>query len=151
MNHITVPDLGWIIAAGLIGIWVLGLVSDWLGGQYEITRRGPWFRVTRRWYGPRAHVYLRSAPRRRAFRCPETGAEQPERFRVLRWDKESTAVPWLLAQSFDDDGADAFWAPVTDFAPCAVLRFRPHLEHLGRVAFPWPVRYLPLRQPEAGG
>ena len=125
--NITINDAGWIIAALLVGAWVLGGIQGWFTGQYQVTRRGrAWFRVTRRWYGTRAWVVLRS----------EINWDEPERFRVDRWDDENTGGPWLLVQSIDDDGAESFWAPVTDFVPWAVRRLRP-----------WIFRYRWLRLP----
>ena len=125
--NITKADYGWVIAIWLIAGLVLSAVADWFAGQYEVTRRGrAWFRVTRRWYGTRAWVVLHG----------EMNQDEPERFRVIRWDGENTGVPWLQVQSIDDDGAEAFWASATAFAPEAVRRLRP-----------WIFRYRWLRLP----
>jgi hypothetical protein len=142
MSSITPGDLGWWI----IGIYatgtVLGWIQDWISDRYEITRRHP--RLVRCWYGTAAQVSLRSA----------ADDDDPDRFAVLaRWD-ENTAVPWLLVHRLDreyltywDEDAEAFWAPVTDFAPYSVRRVRPHLTRFGRVRVPWLTKWLPARSP----
>lgn len=125
--NITKADLGWVIATWLIAGLILAAIADWFTGQYEVTRRGrAWFRITRRWYGTRAWVILRV----------QFDWDEPERFRVDRWDDENTGVPWLLVHSIDDDGADSFWAPVTDFAAWAVRRLRPWIFRYGWLRLP---------------
>jgi hypothetical protein len=134
--------LGWLIAAALIASWLSATFAGWFRDQYEFTacryaRRIPGLRVTRRWYGTRAHVWLRLC----------AGGGDQVRYRVIRWDDESTGTPWLLVRALDDHidcgsfqvpvGDEPFWAPVTDFAPLAVRRFRPVLSLRSRSLSPF--------------
>ena len=129
-----------ILAAGL----ALACVQSWLSGQYELARHGWLPAVSRRWYCPRAHVCLRA----------EADGQDPARYAVLAFCAEHTPVPWLLVHKLNpeyltywDEDSGAFWAPVTDFAPYAVRRLRPHVERFGPAPVPWLTLYLPLRQP----
>jgi hypothetical protein len=112
----------------------------WLADQYTIAG----FRVTRRWYGTRAHVCRRG----------REDDEAPARFIVLCRDTENMPVPWLKVCQLDEnhitkwaEDATPFWAPVTDFAPYTVRKFRPGVLRFGRVAVPWFSWWRPLRQP----
>ena len=134
--NITTANLGWIILTWLVAGYVLGQIQDWFDGQYEVTRHGFRVRVTRRWYGTRAHVCLRA----------EEDNDKAERYLVLQWENEGTPVPWLLVEAMDDYWT-AHWAPVTDFAPYTVRRVRPHFLKYGRILVPQLRAYLPLRQP----
>ena len=138
MNTTTLP---WGIIACIAAAFIAASVQEWFAGQYEVRRRGRfWFRVTRRWYGPRAWVILRK----------HQDADEPERFRVLQVDTEDSDIPWLKVGSVDfanDEDAEPFWAPVTDFAPEAVRRLRPWIFRYRRVALPVLFAYYPLRQP----
>ena len=134
--NITVPDLGWITLAFLLAGTVLGWIQDWFTGQYEITRHGFRFTVTRRWYGTNAHVCVRS----------DEDNDDADRYTVIRWDAVGTDVPWLLVEAMDDDWT-AHWAPVTDFAPYTVRRIRPHILRSERYRWPMLFDYRPLRQP----
>ena len=127
--NITRTNLGWVILAAFAVSFVLASVQEWFAGQYEVTRCGFRFTVTRRWYGPRAWVILRS----------DKDDDEPERFRVLEVDDEDLNHPWLKVGSVDfdeDEDAEPFWGPVTDFYPEAVRRLRP-----------WIFRYRRLRVP----
>lgn len=149
MNHITPANLGWWIVAFLIAGIILGAVQEWIRDRWEITPCAPWrYRVTRRWYGPHSHVCLRA----------EAEADDPELYVVLDWDDEDASVPSLKVHKLNpeyltywDEDSEAFWAPVTCFAPYTVRRFRPHLIRcvlLGRAVFiPWLTLYLPLPLP----
>jgi hypothetical protein len=125
-----------IIAAGFAG----STAWDWFTGQYEVTR----FRIVRRWYGISAHICLRAAG----------DAPDPDRYVVLGYDDEDSAVPWLKVHKLDpdyiryrDEDAEPFWAPVTDFAPYTVRRLCPHFLRFGRIPVPQLRAYRPLRQP----
>ena len=124
--NITVPNLGWITLAFLLAGTVLGWIQDWFTGQYEVTREGFRIRVTRRWYGTRAWVILRS----------HEDADEPERYQVAGWDQEDLSVPWVRVMSIDNEDAESFWAPVTDFAPEAVRRLRPWIFRYRRLPLP---------------
>lgn len=133
------PALGWaILALAFIGAGeVLGAVQSWISDRWEITRRRP----VRRWYGTRSQVVMRSA----------AGDDDPGRYVVLARDDENSAVPWLKVHKLDpgyltywDEDAEPFWAPVTDFAPYAVRRFRPGVTLIGRVPVPHLAEYPPL-------
>jgi hypothetical protein len=134
--NITVSQLGWILLGWLLAGIILSSVQAWFTGQYEVTRRGFRPRVTRRWYGVRAHVCLRA----------DEDDDDAERYFVVKWDDEGTSVPWLLVEGMDDDWT-ARWAPVTDFAPYTVRRLHPHLLRFGRFRIPQLFGYRPLRQP----
>ena len=138
MNNAT---LAWGIITCIAAAFAAASVQEWFAGQYEVRRRGRfWFRVTRRWYGPRAWVILRK----------HQDADEPERFRVLQVDTEDSDIPWLKVGSVDfanDEDAEPFWAPVTDFAPEAVRRLRPWIFRYRRLALPVLFAYYPLRQP----
>jgi hypothetical protein len=135
----------WLAFAVFLGVIAAASVQEWAAGQYEVTRRGRFrFAVTRRWYGARAHVTLRA----------EAEADDPELYVVLDWDGEDSSVPSLKVHKLDpetltcwDENSEAFWAPMTCFAPYTVLRFRPHFERFGRVFIPWLTLYLPLPLP----
>jgi len=134
--NITTVNLGWIILGWLLAGTACSGIGGWLAGQYKVTRQGRRLCVTRRWYGARAHVCLRGE------------ADGAQRYSVTRWYGEGTALPWLLVQNIDDeDEPDAFWAPVTDFAPYSVRRLRPHILRTGHYRFPQVFDYRPLRQP----
>lgn len=137
--NITVPNLGWVILAFLLAGEVLATLQCWFDGQYEVARHGFSVRATRRWYGTHAHVCLRG----------DEDNDKAERYNVLRWDDESTTVPWLLVENLDDGkfGAAPYWAPVTAFAPYTVRRLRPHVLRTERYRFPMLFDYLPPRRP----
>jgi hypothetical protein len=146
LSHVTSADLGWYIVAFLIAGAVASAVQEWIRDRWEITRGRP--RIARRWYGPHAHVTL----------AAEAEADDPELYVVLDWDAEDAGVPSLKVHKLNpeyltrwDEDAEAFWAPVTCFAPYTVRRFRPHLIRcvlLGRaVLIPWLTLYLPLPLP----
>jgi len=143
--NITVSQLGWYLVAFWAAGTALGMVQDWISDRWEFTVGGhAGFRAARRWYGTAAHICLRA----------DAEDDDPDRFAVLaRWD-EDTAVPWLLVHRLDrehitgwDEDAEAFWAPVTDFAPYTVRRIRPHVIRFGRLRIPWLTKWLPLRHP----
>lgn len=142
LSHVTPANLGWYIVAFLTAWTVFGWLSEWIRDRWEITPCAPWrYRITRRWYGPHAHVTLRA----------EAEADDPELYVVLDWDDGDADVPSLKVHklnpefcTFWDEDAEAFWAPVTCFAPYTVRRFRPHFERLGPVFIPWLTLYLPL-------
>ena len=138
---ISPADLGWWIT----GLWaagtVVGWIQDWITNRYEIGAREGRGRITRRWYGPAAHVILRAA----------AGDDDPDRFAVLDWWDDNTAIPWLWVHKLDPEymtywaeDAEPFWAPVTDFAPYAVRRIRPYLYRFGRIRLPWLTQYVLL-------
>jgi hypothetical protein len=125
-GHATLAGFGWSLAVGLAAGIITWLAWSWLSDRYEVTCPR---RVTRRWYGKHAEVRLR-------FDAPPH-PDRPGVFSVLDWDDEHTDVPWLLAQNTDGTfGVEAFWAPVTDFVPHAVRRFRPHLSQSGPLRLP---------------
>jgi hypothetical protein len=124
---------GLIILACLAAWTILGAICGWFTGQYEVTRHG----ITRRWYGIRAWIVLRAA----------ADEDEPDHYQVLGWDQEDTCVPWVRVMNVDNEDAESFWAPVTDFAPCMVRRLRPHLARYGPVLMPQLHVWLPLRQP----
>ena len=104
----------------IIALWlVVSRSASWLKDHYEITGRRP----VRRWYGSTARVILRGS---------ENDAGAP-RYAVLAWDTENCEVPWLKVHQLDrdsrfwDEDAEPFWAPVTQFVPHSLRRFRPHL------------------------
>lgn len=134
---ITIHNLPWVILACIPAGCILSGIQNWFAGQYEVTRRGFRFGVTRRWYGPRAWVIIRG----------HEDDEEPERFRVLNVDTEDTQVPWLKAVSIEDDGAGPFWAPVTAFAPEAVRRLRPWVFRYRRLRLPVLFAYKALPRP----
>lgn len=125
------------VAAVLIAV---NATLNWLADQYEITR----FRVTRRWYGTRAHLTRRG--------CEDDQA--PALYVVLCRDTENLPVPWLKVCQLDathitrwyEEGVP-FWAPVTEFAPYTVHKFRPGVLRYGRLPVPWFSWWLPLRRP----
>ena len=140
--NITTASLGWLIVACLLAGVILGSIQDWFTGQYEVTRRGFRFSVTRRWYGTRAWVILRS----------RKDDDEPERFRVLEVDDSDLNAPWLKAGSVDfadDDAAEPFWAPVTDFYPEAVRRLHPWIFRYRRMG--WPVLFAYKTLPHPAG
>jgi len=142
--HITTANLGWIIAIWLIAGLVLSAVSGWLASRYEVTRSGRRARVTRRWYAAGAYVVQPGTP----------GSGPMLRLRVLAWTDEFTAVPWLLVAAMawvpaGDDDPEPFWAPVTEFTPGAVRRFRPYLRCCGRVPVPVLFAYETMRAAKA--
>ena len=81
--------------------------------------------------------------------------DAPDRYVVLGWGPcEGTRIPWLQVHKLDpgfltywDEDAETFWAPVTDFAPYSVRRFRPHVWWFGRLPLPWLTTWLPPRNP----
>lgn len=134
--------LGWLVAAAVCIAAAFAAVSvqGWFTGQYEVTRHGFRFTVTRRWYGIRAWVILRS----------HRDDDEPERFRVLRVDGEDLEAPWLKVGSVDfaeDEAAEPFWAAVTDFYPEAVRRLRPWVFRYGRLRVPILFAYRAPRRP----
>lgn len=141
MIHLTPANFGWVVAIWLIAGTAIAGIWNAISGRWEITRG----RAARRWYGPGAHVTLRA----------EAEADDPELYVVLRCDGEDASVPSLKVHKLNpeyltywDEDSEAFWAPVTCFAPYTVRRFRPHLIRCvlrGRVAWiPWLTEYLPL-------
>jgi hypothetical protein len=140
MNHITVNDLGWAILAYLFAAALLCSIWDWFSGQYEVTRAGrSRVSVTRRWYGTRAWVILRG----------HEDDDEPERYQVLGWDQEDTRVPWIRVMSIDNEDAESFWAPVTDFAPEAVRKLRPWIFRYRSLPVPVLFAYETLPRPAA--
>jgi hypothetical protein len=139
--NITSANFGWVVLAALVASYILASVQEWFAGQYEVTRRGFRFCVTRRWYGPRAWVILRD--------CKD--ADEPERFRVLDVDDEDlNHHPWLKVGSVDfdcDEDAEPFWAPVTDFYPEAVRRLSPWIFRYRRLRWPVLFAYKTLPRP----
>lgn len=103
----------WAYLAAIVLIVSASWVASWLKDHYELAGHRP----VRRWYGTGAWVTLRR----------EAGLFAPDRYVIAAWSHEATSVPWLLAAPVDDEDAEAFWAPVTDFAPDAIRRFRPYL------------------------
>lgn len=132
----------WQILALLAAVVALSSVHGWIGDRWEFSRARP--RVTRRWYGIHAQVTQRA----------EAGSDDPDRYVVLAWDSENTAVPWLKVHKLDpeyltywDEDAEPFWAPATGFAPYAVRRFRPGVTLIGRVPVLRMTNYPPLPYP----
>lgn len=130
------------------------LLSTWFADQYEVTWGRPFPRVTRRWYGMHARVFLRAGAARWAERNEGRYVDDEDFpvFSVLEWLNESTQVPWLLVQRLDDgeqeisdEALEPFWAPVTDFAPCVVRRLRPRIFRYGRLRIPVLFSYQPVR------
>jgi hypothetical protein len=137
MNTTALP---WGIIISLAIAWIFASVSEWFTGQYEVTRKGFRVHVTRRWYGTRAWVILRS----------RKDDDEPERFRVLEVDAEDSDTPWLKVGSVDfadDEDAEPFWAPVTDFYPEAVRRLRPWIFRYRRLRLPVLFAYKTLPHP----
>jgi hypothetical protein len=131
----SIPIPLWLALAIFFAALALSSVQTWFGDQYEVTRGARFrLRVTRRWYGTRAHVCLRSAE-------DDDGAL---RFAVLDWNDESTPVPWLLVANIDDEDDGPYWAPVSDFAPYTVRRLRPHILRTEHYRFPQLFDYRPL-------
>lgn len=145
MNHITPANLGWWILAFLVTGTAVNAVQEWIRDRWELTPDASWRRpLMRRWYGTHAHVTL----------AAEAEADDPEVYVVLGWDEENTGIPSLKVCKLNpeyltrwDEDSEAFWAPVTVFAPYTVRRFRPHFERFGRVFIPWLTLYLPLPLP----
>jgi hypothetical protein len=98
-----------IVALVAVTTWSAGWIKD----HCEFIGRRP----VRRWYGTGARVTLRR----------DAGPRAPDRYAVIAWSDEATAVPWLLVSPVDDEDSEAFWAAVTDFSPDAIRRFRPYL------------------------
>ena len=100
-----------VIAAGTAawrGAW-------WFTEQYEI---GCDRKPARLWYGRHAHV----------CRAADQDSSAPDLFTVIDWAYDSRdGSPWVHAKTLYDDDPASFWAPVTEFAPCTVRKFRPHL------------------------
>lgn len=124
----------WWTAGILAAAYIIGWVRDWISRRWEIARHRP----VRRWYGSAAHVCLRS----------DAEDDDPERYAVLDWWDGNPALPWLWVVKLDpqyltywDEDAEAFWAPVTEFAPYAVRRIRPCIWHFGRVPLPWLTKW----------
>jgi hypothetical protein len=136
--NITPANLGWILAGWLLLGAIAGALQGWIVSRYEITLRRP-FRatITRRWYGETSHVCLR----------PEADDDDPHRYLVLDRSDEYVPLPWLLVQDIDDEDADAYWAPVTDFAPYGVRRLRPWIFRYRWIVIPCLFSYLPVRKP----
>lgn len=140
--HLTPARAGWWLLAFVLASAVVVRLSELLADRWEITPCAPWrHRIARRWYGTHAHVTLRA----------EAEADDPERYAVLDWDDASASVPSLKVHKLSpeslnywDEDSEAFWAPVTCFAPYAVRRLRPHFERFGRAWIPWLTLYLPL-------
>lgn len=136
MNSTT---LAWGIIVCIAAAVIAASVQEWFTGQYEVTRKGFLFTVTRRWYGIRAWVILRG----------HEDDDEPERFRVLQVDTEDTETPWLKVGSIDfaaDEDAEPFWAPVTDFAPEAVRKLRPWIFRYRHLPLPALFAYETLPQ-----
>jgi len=144
--HVTAVRLGWWIVVLIVAAAILSAISEWIRDRWEITCGRP--RIARRWYGTHALVRLRHG----------YGSAASNVFRVISWADEDSPVPWLLVVLYsgtswrlseeDTEEPEPFWRCVTDFAPEAVRRFRPHLIRCtmgGRVVrMPWLVKYLPL-------
>lgn len=138
--NITIGNLGWIILGFLLAGFILAEIQCWFDGQYDVTRKGFRVHVTRRWYGTRAWVILRA----------RKDDDEPERFRVLQVDTEDSEIPWLKVGSVDfadDEDAEPFWAPVTDFYPEAVRRLHPWLFRYRRMLIPSLFAYKTLPRP----
>jgi hypothetical protein len=130
------PALLWplLILAGAGLGWLATRAAGWWSGQYELTWEP--LRITRRWYGPRAHVRLRA----------ELGL-----FCVLMWDDHNFPVPWLKVCPVADENTQPFWAPVTSFTPYRVRRLRPSMfRRWRRQPFPLVWEHQPLPAPAGG-
>ena len=131
----------WQILAAIGALAALDWLSTWFAGQYEVTWGRPFPRADRRWYGRNAHVVLRGN---------EDDADAP-RYAVLDWDAENLDAPSLKVHQLDpdsnywDDNAEAFWAPVTSFAPYAVRRLRPWIFRYRWLRIPVLFSYQPVR------
>ena len=144
--NVTIGHIDWRVAVAVaalaaFGLYrVLGLSREWVTDRYETTvsLRGG-LHVARRWYGAAAQVIRRD----------QVEAEDPDRFAVIDWwqdgpaDGGALAGTWLWVARLDpdymtywDEDAEPFWAPVTDFAPYAVRRVRPHFWRFGRIPLP---------------
>lgn len=139
--HVTAVRLGWWIVALIAAAMIISAISEFIRDRWKI---GCDRRISRRWYGTHAHVTL----------AAEAGSGDPERYVVLDWDAGDAGVPSLKVRkltpeslTLPDEDSEAFWAPVTCFAPYTVRRFRPHFERFGRVFIPWLTLYLPLPFP----
>jgi hypothetical protein len=136
----------WQILAAIAAVAILTSAWGWFSDQYEVAGgRRIGFRLHRRWYGTRARVILRA----------DAGEGEPERFKVLAVDAEDSGIPWLKVGSVDfdedhldeDDLAEPFWAPVTDFAPEAVRRLHPWIFRYRWLRLPALFAYVPLARP----
>jgi len=139
--NITVANLGWIILGYLVAATALSTIQGWFTGQYEITRHGFRLTISRRWYGKRAWVILRA----------RKDDDEPERLRVLQMDTEDSEIPWLKVGSVDfadDEAAEPFWAPVTDFYPEAVRKLRPWIFRYRWLRLPVLFAYMPVSRPD---
>jgi len=137
--NITPVNLGWWITGFLVVGTLAAWTQNWISDRYEFVARDGRVRISRRWYGGAAHVILRT----------QAGDEDPDRFAVLDWWDDNTAVPWLWVHKLDpeymtywDEDSEAFWAPVTDFAPYAVRRIRPYFYKFGPIRLPWLTKYV---------
>lgn len=151
-SHVTAANLGWVILALLLAGSFLGGIQGWVTDRYEFIAlpcRGFRFTVTRRWYGTHAQVCLRT----------EADDLEADRYVVLQRETGNTAVPWLKVHKLNPEfltywaeDSEAFWGPVTDFAPFAVRRFRPGVTLIGRVPVPglwgYPLLPYPVRVPQ---
>jgi hypothetical protein len=124
--NITVADLGWLIVAWLAAGTALSGLQGWFTGQYAVTRRGARFIIARRWYGRYAHVCLRDAE----------GDDRSELYLVLEWDRDHPGPLWVRVVAVDNEDAESFWAPVSQFTPYSVRKFRPRLVASGRIPVP---------------
>jgi hypothetical protein len=138
MNSTTLP---WGIITCIVAAFVAASVQEWFTGQYEVTRKGFRVHVARRWYGTRAWVVLR------ADADAGAGEDEPDRYQVLGWDQEDTSAPWVRVMNIDNEDAESFWAPVTDFAPEAVRRLRPWIFRYRRLLIPVLFAYKTLPRP----
>jgi hypothetical protein len=135
--NITIANFGWVILAWLAAGVTINGIETWFTGQYEVTRHGFRFTAGRRWYGVRAWIVLRT----------KAEEDEPDRYQVLGWDQEDTRIPWVRVMNIDNEAAESFWAPVTDFCPRSVRRLRPWLVRYGRLRVPALFDYRPVRQP----
>ena len=133
----TTITLPWLLLICVVGGTVLAGIQEWFTGQYEVTRRGLRFSVTRRWYGVRAWVVLRA----------DADADEPDRYQVLAWDRDHGGPLWIRVMNIDNEDSDSFWAPVADFAPEAVRRLRPWIFRYRRLALPVLFAYKTLPRP----
>jgi hypothetical protein len=125
MNPLNTETPLWAYLAAVALVAFAVQAGSWVKDHYELSGRRP----VRRWYGTGAWVTLRA----------DAGQDEPERFKVLAVDADDSDIPWLKAGSAGfaaGEDAEPFWAPVTDFAPEAVRRFRPWICRYGWLRVP---------------
>jgi hypothetical protein len=113
--NIPVFSIGEILV--FLAAFAVAIIAwGWFRDQYEPAWTGRLPRFTRRWYGTRAHICLKSEAE---------GLEIPDLYEVIEWGDDSTPVPWLCVRFAPDPEAEASWRPVTDFSAAYVRRFHP--------------------------